>query len=425
MNVDFGQRLINVDVRPIRLGYLIRDASDFREAVAEASSRWGGVQDLMVPVGKDGTVDAIAHRALERHPVDYFVMIGPVSALSGLTLPMHLLRPVLRLTDLELQGGVHATHVDHGQGPPTFDRGAYAGAVTRSVVGAPTNASPLLLASLGVALTAEQEAAWNAIGMAVTHPLNDVQLVGAQLTRTTLILATASQCGETLINNGLTSYPTVLWLAARGDVAEAIAFWNLRAMLPLTLARADTCFAPDDLEVGADLKEVLARAPRSRPHTTNPDYLVWTPGNRRAGRRFASRAGLRVVTDTRVRTEYPAARADAERPRTTWVNRSPLGLVPGRSVPGVRVSTMVHLQADNTVIHAEAPVRWRTTGYGTVRVRFSGSSMMEIPTSPSAARLFHANAVPVDGHIEVETGHKTRIHSRSPFPRGLMCCRPP
>ena len=45
-----SQAVVHLDLRRIRLGYLVRQGSreDLRRAILEASSRWGGIQVLLL-----------------------------------------------------------------------------------------------------------------------------------------------------------------------------------------------------------------------------------------------------------------------------------------------------------------------------------------------------------------------------------------
>jgi hypothetical protein len=56
---DLGPALVNVDLRPLRLADLIHAGSvgEFVAAVAEATSRWGGIREPIIPVRDDGTLD--------------------------------------------------------------------------------------------------------------------------------------------------------------------------------------------------------------------------------------------------------------------------------------------------------------------------------------------------------------------------------
>src|SRR5207249_10785397 len=54
----FGQELVNLDLRPKRAAYLFRSGSvrGFRAAVASACTRWGGIQELIIPVSANGRI---------------------------------------------------------------------------------------------------------------------------------------------------------------------------------------------------------------------------------------------------------------------------------------------------------------------------------------------------------------------------------
>lgn len=55
-----GQQVLHLDVRPKRAAFLFRSGSKFgfRAAVERASSRWGGIQEPILPVPPGGRIKA-------------------------------------------------------------------------------------------------------------------------------------------------------------------------------------------------------------------------------------------------------------------------------------------------------------------------------------------------------------------------------
>jgi hypothetical protein len=151
---DYGQALLNVDVRPIRVAYAVAEGSrdDFRAAVLEASSRWGGIAEPILPIGSDGRVLPEWLPLLDLAPVDFVCAIsrpkeewGPLREQVG--------RDVVTLEQIQPGfASLHATAVQPVGGRPS------------NMAGARPNDPIATLAALGAPSDEAQRRAWQEAG---------------------------------------------------------------------------------------------------------------------------------------------------------------------------------------------------------------------------------------------------------------------
>src|ERR1700682_5510509 len=74
-----GQSFLDFAIRPVHLAYLFQAGSltSASEAIEEATSRWGGVTELLLPYGEgDGEVEGLLLDAAHLNPPDQFVFVG-------------------------------------------------------------------------------------------------------------------------------------------------------------------------------------------------------------------------------------------------------------------------------------------------------------------------------------------------------------
>ena len=66
---------LRVNVRPIRRAYFVRqdDASQIEEAIRLCCTQWGGIRNLLVPVGADLSIGPLFIDLLKLHEPDLFV----------------------------------------------------------------------------------------------------------------------------------------------------------------------------------------------------------------------------------------------------------------------------------------------------------------------------------------------------------------
>lgn len=393
MPEDIGQALLNVDVRPVRLGYAAREASvdDFRSAVLEASSRWGGMQEPILPVGADGHIVPSHMGLLDRMPVDYLCSISDELRPQAAELQEQVHRQVVTLQYVQTHLAVHATHVQPEQARPS------------NVIGARHEDPVTSLAALGAAWDPDQITAWQGVGLNVfPQPFGLGQLVGAQFNGSSLITATAAQCSESAVY-GLSGVPLVIWLTAPDSLDDAWAYWNFRTLIPRRLSFVPSCLLPLPIDDMAPVRVLVEAVCARRPFHSDPDMIVFSHSiDTPAAEHFIQALGAREYDGDAVQISWSShGHLQPSQPLTALL-ANPTQLVAVNRDLGQRTVVPTYLRRRKTIVSVDSPVRFRALG-GDVRLRFSGPSAFSIPESPSAVKLFDANAIQAQGCVEIAT----------------------
>jgi hypothetical protein len=257
--VDYlGQASLRATVVPARAVYLVREGSSsgFRRAVQEASTRWGGMTEPIVPVSADGNLDgAWWRRVVELASVDGAVNVdvpgdnaAAVAGELGLTL--------VPLAHIDRTGPVMWTCHPAWVGPRDEPEQAYVIACA---------GGPLWQAVAAGDLTDEHAADLDVNNiMAVRRPRTGDEVGRAQVWGGTLLDRTVTNFAEYSGANGPLSCPAVVWVVDADDLRDCCYFWNLRALRPLQLASVPMLLLPvDEVEhwVGFD-RQLAACVPQ-------------------------------------------------------------------------------------------------------------------------------------------------------------------
>jgi hypothetical protein len=365
--------------------------SDFREAVLEATSRWGGIQEPILPIGADGTILEGAENLLELMPVDYLCSISERTRPFDIQLATNLKRQVLPLA--QVQRGYVALHATAAQqpsaSPPT------------NLFGARQDDPITSLAALGAAWDEEQVKAWQQVGLTLfPMPYGQDQLLGAQLNKSSVISATGRQCGETTLYNFIGG-PLLLWLAEPASLQDAWWYWNIRTLVPLSGGSMPSVLMPLTEDDPRNLLSMVRAACGRRPFVSEPDIQVYSRSiEESAAMDFVRTMGIAEYSgDFKVSwgTEAP----DRSRLLTAAFGH-PSQLLARRRDLGVRAVTPVYLRRKRTIVSVDSPVQFRPFG-GQIRVRFSGPPSFALPESPSVPALFLTNAVQSQRCVEMTT----------------------
>jgi hypothetical protein len=137
-------------VLPARAAYLIRagSRSGFRRAIQEASTRWGGMCEPVIPVRRGGAVDPWWRQTVETANVDAAVNID-VSVEDAQKAGAALSLPVVDLAHIDRAGPVRFTV--HPSALP---------AETESALVLPAAGADLWLATAAGDVSAEHETGW-------------------------------------------------------------------------------------------------------------------------------------------------------------------------------------------------------------------------------------------------------------------------
>ncbi len=413
MASNLSQAVVHLDLRPIRLGYLVRQGSreDFRTAVLEASSRWGGIQEIIIPVRRSGAVDGLWKQILELFPVDYFCAVFPVPTATTDILQKAFGVPIMGLDQFQFRSfGLHAI----GACPP-------ARIAALEVFSAAPGGDVVNLAALGGLANDEQAAAWASRGAVIRESVESGDTASAQLAGTTLIATTGHQCGETLLR-GFPGSPILIWVARPNGLSDAVHYWNTRALIPLRLSTTKSCIVTAAMAADPSVKKAVASAVLSSPYPLALDVLLFSQTVSVEQREELTRQlGLELFAGSKPeRDTLGPARPD--RPifaKATW---DPLRFIFGEREPGQRVSVLTVVLPEQTIIRASSPVEFNGGISGELRARFSGPTQFKLPPGRSLGRLFNDVAVVHQGAVEIQTGTNDtyEFRLRVPTPSDLL-----
>lgn len=215
-----GPVVFHVDVVPSRVAYLVSDSSEagYRQAIQEATSRWGGVSEPILPVSADGQVPAWYVQILTLAPVEALVNIDVSSDLSeqiGGSLGLAVI-PVEHLNTGINPGNwtMPTAHLPYG-GP------------TRVLA---TSERSLWEVTAAGDLSDRYLEQVRGEGLEIHRPTTPDQVARAALTGTSL-LETTSRGLQTYRAAGSFPHPVVLWWVGEEDqLGDCLFLWNLRTL---------------------------------------------------------------------------------------------------------------------------------------------------------------------------------------------------
>ncbi|MHB8490473.1 MAG: hypothetical protein ACYDC4_15025 [Candidatus Dormibacteria bacterium] len=362
---DLGQALLNVDVRPFRMAYAIAEGSeqDFQAAVLEASSRWGGIQEPILPIGTDGRILDEWLGLLALAPVDYICAVSEADRHRA-ALQEQTGREIVTLEWIQQHLTLHAVAAQPDLEQPS------------NVFGARRDDPIAYLAALGAAWDQDQLTIWQQARMTVfPQPVGLPQLAGAQLNDSSLIAATGRQCGETLVE-GITGGPLVVFFTDPASLDDALWYWNFRTLIPLRLAHFESCLIPEG-SLPPDFRQLAEGSCRRKSYRYTPDVVAYSRSvDRTAAVGFMTAAGLLEDQSGKFSMQFSnPADAGALLGDLTVAFANPLQLVVGRRDFGQRTVTPTSLRRKQTIVDVESPVRFRMHPRSSRRCSNIGSSL--------------------------------------------------
>ena len=410
-----GPDLVHVDVRPIRALYMVRSGSvaDFRMAVHLASNRWGGIQELIIPVSPQGRMWPRWRQMIEWSPPDYIANVAelPLDVVNRVALDLG--RPVV--SQQMIDDVHHGMHQLAAYPPAELSNLQLAGAARRAPI--------LTTAALGpVPIDNELLQAWRATGAVPYTEGRTAAIVMAQLSRRTVIGSTGRQCGEVLFR-GSPPESLVVWCARSTNLFDAVNFWNLRALMPLSFGAAPMVALEEDTLADQAVHEALRSECAKRAGRIVPSIIFAGPAASKPGvANMLAAAGWDVHRETKISRRL-GRRVDTSGPLTAAIAWDPRVIVGGERQPGVRASVLTTLDRTRTLIRTPSPVIFHPNIGGPVRVILSGPGHLSVPSSPSVAQLFHPHALPNKSGIELSTLAQAEYHFEIAIPERLAVLR--
>ncbi|MET8289906.1 hypothetical protein ABZV80_32475 [Streptomyces sp. NPDC005132] len=379
-----GQAVLEAAVLPSRAAYLIADGSEagFRDAVMQASSRWGGMTEPIVEVSASGLSEQ-HEQAVRIAGVEALVNVdADPLAVEGIAERLRL--PVVPLADMRKHTVVFTCTPDEVR---EFTDRSYP-----PIAASPT--APLWQLAVAGGVNPDQHEHARVSG------LQD-EFGRYQLRSDTRIQGTVNQFGEYRSTTpGHT--PLVLWVVQEGGLADSLDFWNTRALRPVDTIDMPMLMLPGANEVRhwLDFPKQVAHLLASRPGQFAPDVaLVSRSASTEQLQELASVLGLDATTEeprTGVRIPAPPARTA---PFTFRTDLDPWDWVTLERRYGVPTSFDVQVFADGpSTLRFAQPVRFN--GRAGALVRFWGEPLYGLPARPSIARLVHPDAQWRDGTLQ-------------------------
>lgn len=406
-----GTGIFEVGQLPSRAVYLIPsgDQAAFRRAIQEASTRWGGATEPIVPVHRNGRIRQNWRQLLS--------VLKPDGAVA-----VHLSSETAQLTAASLGLPlVQLPHIDHGSPvswtvhptavlPPTQTAPAPWEAPPPQYYGA-GNSQPLWAVTAAGQLNEEHCSDYLRSGLAAVSLPDDLFLAQAQLLRNTVLDLTLSQFSERWAR-GAADAPTVIWVTLPDSLKDCLLFWNLRCLRPLRFASAPFLLIPDYadnlLGLGQQLPRLLGRSGDFEPDVSLLSESV--PPSRLQD--LASHLGL---VPSEAQLKLGGQRYEVRSPPFTYR----LGLDPRTWVffergYGLQTEVVSALSSEDTIVDWDSSITFVSSGYSLVR--FAGAPLRHLPRRQSVACLVHGNARWVDSELQLQTSalNHYQFHLRIP-----------
>ena len=375
-----GQSTFGVRVLPARAGYLTRpdDAGGVVDAIREASTRWAGYSEPIIPVPVSGVVDAWWCEMLELADVDGLVNVNLDPDVAETATNM-LGLPVVDLADIDKSGrtqfSTHPANLQHTQ--PEFS--------SQAAVLARADGDLWERAAAGD-LTADHEADCASASVRVRRPRTADEVARAQLSGTCLLDMGTAHFAEYIMEPGPMSAPTVIWVTEPNSIEDCVYFWNLRALRSRRFRPAPMLLIPARATFHwTGFADAIAYR-LARPTVIEPDVVLRSASvEPEELDEIASLLGL-------VRSTRPARSGMSFSPpppkRAPFTYRTDIDPSIYFRFPrryGETSHALVQVYRDSTVVEVESPVQF--TGGGHVLVRLSSSAFDGLPKRPTTASL--------------------------------------
>ncbi len=364
------------------------------EAIREASTRWAGYSEPIIPVPAEDAVDGWWLQTLETAEVDGLVNVNvdaDVDAAAKVAKTLGL--PVADLADIDKSGRTQfTTHPANLQQTRT-------GFVYQPAVLARDDGALWEKAAAGD-LTAEQEADCEGASVPVCRP-RTADLIGrAQLDETCWLDVGAAHFAEHRIVGGPLAAPMIIWVTEPDSVEDCVYFWNLRALRSRRLRPAPLLLLPAE-QVFRWTGFADAVADRlSRPEHIEPDVVLSSLSVEPD--QLDEIAGLlRLVKST----EPPGSKIQfpppplKHAPFTYRWDIAPRSYFRFPRRYGEPTDALVQVYRDSTVVEVDSPAQF--TGGGRVLVRVSSSTFDGLPKRPTTASLIMDDASWSEDELEL------------------------
>lgn len=383
-----------VAVVPSRVGYLIAAGSSdgFRRAVREASTRWAGQTEPIIPVLRRRGLAPAWRQMLEFAKVDCLVNVdapAEVAARAGSSMSL----PVISIKNIDRSGPSRwTTHPANVADLSQRSNG--------STMACASDAALWQIAA-GGDLSEESFAEVKSTGF-TRRPRTEDEVGRAQLGNSTLLDRGVEQFGEHQATNGPGPSPAFLWITRPNSVKDCVWFWNCRSLRPLTFDRLPMHLLPHrGLDAWVGFGDQL-QATLERAADIEPDLIVCSLSVDDAElASIVEQLGLRPsIKKLRTAQRFPPPPVRSA-PFTYKLGIDPREFVLFAREYGRTTDAVVHVGGPRTILRVESPVRFTGSGYALVRL--SSAAFEHIPRVPATATTFMRNATWVGSALQIAT----------------------
>jgi len=386
-----GPQLFQTELLPARAAYLIRAGSKpgFRRSIQEASTRWGGMTEPIIPVRKGGRVDGWPSQVAEIAKVDAAVNVDLNTAEATIA-ARALGLPLVELRDIDRRGEAAWT------ANPASLPAAFA-----DIPVVASNARPLWHSVAAGALEPAAAQALIKAGALFRNEPSEDGVARAALMGITLIDQSVSQFSENSGAMGLGVLPAILWITRPDSIGDNLFFWNLRALRSLRFSPSPMVLLPDEgvehwLQFDSQLQSKLAR-----PDEFSPDVVInsWTVDKSKL-ESIGRQLGLKP-TKEKLRTSISTS-APIRTPPYTFATQVELrdGFVADRRY-GLPREVEAFVNDDAARLRFDSQIAF--VGAGRTKLRIRSTVFEGIPKRNYLARLIHRDATWEEGAIRLNT----------------------
>jgi len=392
-----GPASLTAVVVPARAVYLVGAGSrvGFRRAIKEASTRWGGITEPVIPVRRGGGIDPWWRQTVEVADVVGAVNVD-LSHADAHRAAAALGLPVVDLAHIDRAGATRFTV--HPMSLPRRDEAT-------SVLCAVD--ADLWLATAAGDLTAEHEAGLIDLDSGFRREKMPDQVARHQLWRQTLIDRTSDAFGENYTAGAPGSIPAIVWITTPNDVVDCMWFWNLRS---LTFSAGPMVLLPHNelqhwLGFAGQLQGIL-----ERPDEFSPDVLICgmhaTP---EVMDRVAGELGLVPTAEEMIRSgrRWPAERRSAPFTYATADRFDPRQWFIGQRRYGELTEFETHFHTGRATLRFASPVGWTGPG-GKTLLQLRGPILDALPKRSAIAEKVTPNGAWRGDALQIATNAQAR-----------------
>jgi hypothetical protein len=387
-----GQYPLDVTVVPARAAYLVREGSPegFRRAIQEASTRWAGMTEPIVPVLEGGTVEDWARNVVTLARMDGAVNVNlPREEADAAAAALGL--DCVPLSDIDRWGTTMFTCHPGLVGPAAPPDPALV------IAGSPGN---LWQATAAGDLTTEHLEGLAPGILPVRRAFTPDDAGRAQLTKTTLLDRTLVAFGETTGSHAPFPTSTIVWVTEPDDLRDCWDFWNARALAPIRFGPMPMILLPrNEIQHWIKFDQQFQHILRRRADFA-PDVLLTSTNIPDSDLEEIAELLHLEHTDDEIRHGEDYSAQLRTPPFTYRIEPTVAPLVNFPRVYGTSTQIDIHVFDNGTTTRFPSPVAFRA---GHTLMRFGGAPFRGLPRRPAVAKLVEQNAVWREDAIQFTT----------------------